>query len=114
MKLKNSEADYGFPERQCLSSGHAFSPGQLVRSLAGRDKGELYLVVADDGAWVWVADGRKRGIANPKRKNRRHLQFSARVAADFNAKAATGTVTNEEIRAAIQSMLSGENRKEGK
>ena len=95
------------------TSGPEVQLAQLVRSLAGRDKGELYLVVAMDGAWVWVADGRGRGIGKPKKKNRRHLQLSYKVAADLKDKAAAGSLTDEEIRGAI-SKMAGENAKEGK
>ncbi|MEW5783724.1 MAG: KOW domain-containing RNA-binding protein [Bacillota bacterium] len=50
-------------------------PGQLVRSLAGRDKGEHYLVIAvADPGRVLVVDGRRRTMARPKKKNTAHLQ----------------------------------------
>ncbi len=81
-------------------------PGQLVRSLAGRDKGSYYLVLAQKGRQVWVVDGRKRGIEQPKKKNRRHLQHEGKVAADFARKAAAGEpIRNEEIRNRLNSFL---------
>ncbi len=50
-------------------------PGQLVRSLAGRDKDKHYIVlqVLDD-KYVFLVDGRSRTLARPKRKNIAHLQ----------------------------------------
>lgn len=113
MKLKKNHVDYGFPEAACLTSGRELCPGQLVRSLAGRDRGEVYLVIAEEGANVWVADGRKRGVSNPKKKNRRHLQWSYKVAADCMAKLTAGKITDEAIRDQIRILLSGDNRKEG-
>ncbi len=54
-------------------------PGQLVRSLAGRDKGKHYLVFRElDGKHVLVVDGRSRPIARPKKKNIAHLQYYER------------------------------------
>lgn len=48
--------------------------GHLVRSIQGRDLGRLYFVVkVDPEGYVWVADGEKRTLAAPKRKNRKHL-----------------------------------------
>ncbi len=51
-----------------------FKAGQVVTSRAGRDAGRAYVVVAvqPDGV-VLVADGQRRTVARPKRKNPRHL-----------------------------------------
>ncbi|MBO8169411.1 MAG: hypothetical protein H0Z35_09545 [Thermoanaerobacteraceae bacterium] len=49
--------------------------GQLVYSLAGRDKGETYIVLEVlDEKFVSVVNGRKRTVDKPKKKNIRHLQ----------------------------------------
>lgn len=56
-------------------------PGQLVRSLAGRDKGKHYLVLLElDSRNVLLVDGRSRTIARPKKKNIAHLQHYERRA----------------------------------
>ncbi len=49
--------------------------GQVVLSLAGRDKDRLMAVLgeAPDGG-VLVADGKERPLQRPKRKNPRHLR----------------------------------------
>ena len=50
-------------------------PGQLVRSLAGRDKGKHYLVLEKlDNKYVLLVDGRSRLVDRPKKKNIAHLQ----------------------------------------
>ncbi len=54
-------------------------PGQLVRSLAGRDKGNHYLVLEKlDQKHVLLVDGRSRPVARPKKKNVAHLQHYER------------------------------------
>ncbi|MBR2783685.1 MAG: hypothetical protein IKD93_05800 [Firmicutes bacterium] len=58
---------------------------------------------SEDG-FVWLADGRKRPATEPKRKNVRHLQPFSKVAADLLDKADGRSVTNEEIRAAINAL----------
>ncbi len=56
-------------------------PGQLVRSLAGRDKGKHYLVLQElDSRNVLLVDGRSRTLAKPKKKNKAHLQHYDRRA----------------------------------
>lgn len=58
-------------------------PGQLVRSLAGRDKGKHYLVYRElEHNYVLLVDGRTRPLARPKKKNTAHLQHYERRA-DF-------------------------------
>ncbi len=48
--------------------------GMVVRSCSGHDKDRCYLVVRTDDAFAWIADGKRRKLAEPKRKNPRHLQ----------------------------------------
>ncbi len=47
--------------------------GMLARSKAGHDKGHLYMIIEADGAYVYLADGRLRERANPKKKKRKHI-----------------------------------------
>ena len=51
----------------------------IVRSDAGRDKGKLFFVLAVEGEYLLLADGKSRKVESPKRKKRRHVLF---VAAD--------------------------------
>ncbi len=47
----------------------------LVLAAAGHDRGTLYLVLKEDGGSVLLADGKRRKLARPKRKNRKHVIF---------------------------------------
>jgi hypothetical protein len=47
---------------------------KLARSLSGHDKDRVYVVLKEEGSYVWLADGRLRLMAAPKKKNRRHIQ----------------------------------------
>ena len=51
----------------------------IVRSDAGRDKGKLFIVLAVQGEYLLLADGKSRKLESPKRKKRKHVLF---VAAD--------------------------------
>ena len=48
--------------------------GLVVRALAGRDMGNFFVVLSVDGGYALIADGKRRKLASPKRKNLRHLQ----------------------------------------
>ncbi|MBO5059393.1 MAG: KOW domain-containing RNA-binding protein [Clostridia bacterium] len=47
--------------------------GSLVYSKAGRDKGELFLVLKTEGEYVYLADGDTRRVLKPKRKKLKHV-----------------------------------------
>ena len=46
----------------------------VVRSAAGRDKGELFFVLETQGDFLLLADGRRRRVERPKRKKRKHVE----------------------------------------
>lgn len=49
--------------------------GLLTMSKAGHDKGALYVIIREEGEYVYVADGRIRTSDRPKKKNRKHVQI---------------------------------------
>ena len=50
-------------------------PGQVVWSAAGHDKDSFYVVVkVDEDGSIRIADGKRRKLSAPKRKNPRHLR----------------------------------------
>ena len=51
-----------------------FSLGDLVLSKAGRDGGEIFLVVDIDDDYVKIVNGKYRKISNPKKKKIKHLE----------------------------------------
>ncbi len=71
----------------------------IVRSNAGRDKGKLFVVLAVEGEYLLLADGKSRKVESPKRKKRRHVLF---VSADETRLAekikSEEKITNSELR----------------
>lgn len=49
--------------------------GMLAKSLAGHDKGKLYVILQMDEAYVYLVDGEIRTIGNPKKKKWKHVQI---------------------------------------
>ena len=49
--------------------------GYLVTSKAGHDKGKVFLIIAEEDEYVWLADGKTRTQANPKKKKKKHVQI---------------------------------------
>lgn len=48
--------------------------GMFAISRAGHDKGQMYLIIKEEGDFVYLADGKSRTIENPKKKRKKHLQ----------------------------------------
>ena len=48
--------------------------GMIVFATAGRDAGRYFLVTELDGAELLLADGERRKLSHPKRKNPAHVQ----------------------------------------
>lgn len=82
-------------------------PGRLVVSTAGRDRGKYYLVLekAPDSR-VYVVDGEIRKMANPKRKNEKHLKPCPEVSTEINEKLKAGLKVNDlEVRRALREII---------
>lgn len=53
--------------------------GRVVKATAGRDGGGYFVIVAAEGNCVYIADGKKRRISAPKKKNPKHLIFTSKI-----------------------------------
>ena len=74
----------------------------VVRSLAGRDTGELFYVSSVEGDFAQIVNGRDRRTDKPKRKKLRHLEFVRRGDDRTDRKLRQGEkVTNSELRRAL-------------
>lgn len=77
--------------------------GMFARSLAGHDAGELYVVLRDDGTYVYLVNGRNRGLERPKKKKKMHIQPDYHTAPAICERAAAGQeIRDEDIRRAIK------------
>jgi ribosomal protein L14E/L6E/L27E len=71
----------------------------IVRSDAGRDKGKLFIVLAVEGEYLLLADGKSRKVETPKRKKRRHALFVAAEQTRISEKIISKEkITNSELR----------------
>lgn len=71
----------------------------IVRSDAGRDKGKLFVVLAVEGEYLLLADGKSRKVESPKRKKRRHVLFVAEDESRLSERIkGEERITNSELR----------------
>lgn len=78
--------------------------GNFATSKAGHDKGTCYVIVGEEGDFVYLSDGRLKKLASPKRKRKKHIQvINRRVNAELLEKLAKAS--DEEIKYAIKQYL---------
>lgn len=78
--------------------------GMFAVSKAGHDKGQMYIIIKEEGDFVYLADGRLKTIESPKKKRKKHLQpVKKGIDAVLAEKLQSGKpVYNEEIKYAIK------------
>lgn len=77
--------------------------GMFARSLAGRDAGNLYVVLRDDGGFVYLADGKNRTLDRPKKKKKMHIQPDYHVAELIRSRIEAGQeIQDADIRKVIK------------
>ena len=88
----------------------ACKPFGMAVSLAGRDKGECFFVLEKTDKTVLLADGKRRTLEHPKRKNLRHVNFLP----DGGFAAVSGKISdrpvNAELRRAMAEYKAGANK----
>ena len=86
----------------------------IVRSVAGRDTGSLFFVLATEGDFLLLADGKQRRLENPKRKRRKHVALVGESHSLVAEKIRSSEkITNSELRRAIAAVRGGDQDQEG-
>ena len=90
-----------------------YNISDVVKATAGRDQNELFYVIAVDGEYLTLANGKDRPLDRPKRKKRKHVQKVLRSETRVAEKFRRGDkVLNGELRrdlAYLASQLQGNN-----
>lgn len=77
--------------------------GSLVKSIAGRDKGEMFVVLKREEDFLFLANGKARKTENPKKKKLKHISFINLELEALKKKLMEGDMpTNAEIRKGLK------------
>ena len=49
--------------------------GMFAVSLAGHDKGQMYVIIKEDNEYLYLSDGKLRHLDNLKKKKKKHIQL---------------------------------------
>eukprot|EP00792_Barthelona_sp_PAP020_P010327 TRINITY_DN3686_c0_g1_i1.p3 TRINITY_DN3686_c0_g1~~TRINITY_DN3686_c0_g1_i1.p3 ORF type:complete len:95 (-),score=13.83 TRINITY_DN3686_c0_g1_i1:877-1161(-) len=85
---------------------HELQVGQLVRSKAGRDQGNVFLItkIVDEN-FVEISDGDLRRIEKPKKKKVKHLVITNKISEVIAGKIADNKkVSNLTVRREIEKL----------
>ena len=86
----------------------------IVKSIAGRDAGDLFFVLETQGDFLLLADGKRRKLETPKRKRRKHVVLVAQSDVPVAQKIRSSEkITNSELRRAIAAYSGGNQDQEG-
>lgn len=87
-----------------MKKEHKVSAGDIVLSLAGRDKDVKFLVVYTDDKNAYITDGKVRKVLKLKKKNTKHLKVvSSQVFIDLAEQIMLKKpVSNERVKKAIK------------
>lgn len=79
-----------------------YQVGNLAKSLAGHDKGKIYVIIRETEEMVYLADGKNRFIERPKCKRKKHIQPIYQVGRLEDQVGKSQTEQNEAIKRAIR------------
>ena len=86
----------------------------IVKATAGRDAGKFFFVLAVQGHFLLLADGKHRRVENPKRKRQKHVALVGESHSLVAEKIRSGEkITNSELRKAIAAISGGNQDQEG-
>ena len=73
-------------------------------SLCGNDKDRIYVVLYEKDGYVFLADGKRRKVSNPKKKKKKHIKcFEANKLIEYISEETP--VTDGRLRRAIKSFV---------
>lgn len=77
--------------------------GMFATSLAGHDKGKLYIIIREDDEYVYLSDGRLKPVDAPKKKKKKHIQIIKKTDEKIHLYIEEKKqISNEEVKRAIK------------
>lgn len=81
----------------------SYELGQIVKSCAGRDKDELFLIIEINNDFLFLVDGKSRRLESPKKKKKKHVQITHMISEEISVKLNNGDkITNTDIRNSLK------------
>lgn len=77
--------------------------GKLAISKSGHDKDSIYVIIKEEAAEIYLADGRLKTVEKPKKKNKKHIQIIKKLPKEITEMLPQDReFRNEEVKRAIK------------
>ncbi len=80
--------------------------GTIVKSIAGHDKNNLFVIINVENEYVYLVDGKCRSLVKPKKKKVKHVQYVADSKEFELLEQNTGSLLDAHIRKIIRKTIS--------
>ena len=82
--------------------------GEFVYALRGRDAGKCFIVMSEDGKFLYLCDGKSRKVESNKKKQIKHVSFTGCTDSFILSKLTMNEeVTNNEVKRAVRRYKDG-------
>ena len=79
--------------------------GCFATSIAGHDHNNIYVIIDADDEYVYLVDGKRRKVNNPKKKKLKHVQLIKRTDDTITGRINNNVaLSNEDIKYAIKNI----------
>ena len=79
-----------------------FVIGTIIKSIAGHDQQEVFIILRVEGEYVYLVNGKNRTLSKPKRKKIKHIVFVNTVNEKFIALLNNNQLLDSHIRTIIR------------
>lgn len=77
--------------------------GEFVKSKAGHDKDEIFIIIKIEDEYVYLVDGKSRILDRPKKKKIKHIQIINQIDEELQLKIDTNIILrDEDIKRAVK------------
>ncbi len=80
--------------------------GTIVKSIAGHDKYNLFVIINVENEYVYLVDGKCKTLSTPKKKKVKHVQFVADACAYEHMQQQFTPLLDAHIRKIIRKTIS--------
>lgn len=82
-----------------------FMIGTIVKSIAGHDQNNFFVILNVENEYVYLVDGKTRKLENPKMKKKKHVQITSSVNEQFVSRLKNKVLLDSHIRKIIREEL---------
>ncbi len=84
--------------------------GNVVRAIAGKEKGDVFVVLDVDEKFCFLVDGKRLKLSKPKKKSLKHVQKASKIEFETEKLKSGQEKVNAEIRKFLKEVCVCQNK----